>query len=133
MTKKMMTRALLLPSFFALATACLPAQNLDPALILKALPTVWPTYSGDYTGQRYSKLNQINQQNVRQLSLAWSSRVVTGSRGAGGAPPVNIGGEGAVESNAAANIRGARACMWISPSGLCGRAVLARSVVLPRR
>ena len=32
----------------------------------------WPTYHGDYTGQRHSRLTQITPDNVRQLTLAWS-------------------------------------------------------------
>jgi len=31
----------------------------------------WPTFNGDYSGQRYSRLNQINQGNVHKLTLAW--------------------------------------------------------------
>jgi alcohol dehydrogenase (cytochrome c) len=83
------------------------AQTLDPAQILHPSPNEWPTYSGDYSGQRYSKLAEINQQTVSHLSLAWSERVVAGSRGPQGAPAVNIGGEGTAEINNPANIRGA--------------------------
>lgn len=46
------------------ALACgvlLSAQGLD-----------WPTYHGDYSGQRHSRLTQIAPDNVRQLALAWS-------------------------------------------------------------
>src|SRR5678816_3175829 len=32
----------------------------------------WPTYHGDFTGQRHSRLTQIGPENVRQLTLAWS-------------------------------------------------------------
>lgn len=31
----------------------------------------WPSYNGDYTGQRYSSLHQINAANVAQLQAAW--------------------------------------------------------------
>ncbi len=31
----------------------------------------WPTYNGDYSGQRFSPLKQINQLNVKALTLAW--------------------------------------------------------------
>lgn len=31
----------------------------------------WPTYNGDYTGRRYSKLKQITPENVGQLRAAW--------------------------------------------------------------
>ena len=30
----------------------------------------WPTYSGDYSSKRYSKLSQISQSNVKHLTLA---------------------------------------------------------------
>ena len=39
----------------------LTAQALDPAVLNKPLANDWPTYSGDYSGQRYSRLTQINQ------------------------------------------------------------------------
>ncbi|HTM27636.1 MAG TPA: acido-empty-quinoprotein group A [Vicinamibacterales bacterium] len=35
----------------------------------------WPTYHGDYSGQRFSALTKINAQNVKHLSLAWSYRL----------------------------------------------------------
>ena len=41
--------------------AALCAQGLDPALLTKPLANDWPTYNGDYSGQRYSRLTQINQ------------------------------------------------------------------------
>lgn len=31
----------------------------------------WPTFNGDYSGARYSRLSQINQSNVQHLTLAW--------------------------------------------------------------
>src|ERR1700675_224942 len=31
----------------------------------------WPSYNGDYTGQRFSSLDQINQTNVSQLRAQW--------------------------------------------------------------
>jgi alcohol dehydrogenase (cytochrome c) len=32
----------------------------------------WPTYHGDFSGQRHSKLTQITPDNVHQLTLAWA-------------------------------------------------------------
>ena len=46
------------------------AGGLDPATILKPLADSWPTYSGDYTGRRYSALTQVNQTTVKNLTLA---------------------------------------------------------------
>src|SRR5438067_1684011 len=61
-------------------------QALDPASLLKPLGTTdsWPTYSGDYSAKRYSALKQINQTNVKNLTLAWTSRVTPGAGGGGG-------------------------------------------------
>jgi alcohol dehydrogenase (cytochrome c) len=91
--------------------------GLDPASILKPLGETWPTYSGDYSGRRYSSLTQINQSTVKNLSLAWISRgFVEGSgptgrgnaggfggggfgRGGGGGVPLVVGGEGTGEFN----------------------------------
>jgi glucose dehydrogenase len=59
-------------------------QGLEPKDILKPLSDSWPTYSGDYSARRYSALKQINQTNVKNLSLAWTtasdSRARDGSR-----------------------------------------------------
>src|SRR4029079_15839089 len=44
--------------------------GLDPATIGKPLGDSWPTYSGDYTGRRYSSLTQVNQTTVKNLTLA---------------------------------------------------------------
>ena len=90
------------------------SQSLDPAKILEPHPDSWPTYSGEYSGQRYSTLDQINQGNVKGLSLAWSSKVTAGTRpsGFGGfgqpnGPKTIVGGVGTSEFGGNANIRGA--------------------------
>ena len=85
------------------APAVLAAQPLDPATLLKPLGESWPSYSGDYSGKRYSSLTQINQSNVKNLTLAWVSKVVTGTTGRPGAPVI-VGGEG-TEMLVPANIR----------------------------
>ena len=46
--------------------------GLDPASILEPLEESWPTYSGDYTGRRYSRLAQVNTETVAGLTLAWT-------------------------------------------------------------
>jgi alcohol dehydrogenase (cytochrome c) len=84
----------------ALASAAIvlrAADGLDPSRLLKPLAEQWSSYSGDYTGKRYSTLTQINQSNVTQLTLAWASRLTAGPGGAGpgaSGPPVSTGGEG---------------------------------------
>jgi alcohol dehydrogenase (cytochrome c) len=80
-------------------------QSLDPARIAQPLADHWLTYSGDYSGKRYSKLTQINPSNVKNLTLAWVSRVTPGLGGGfggrggfGGGPPTIVGGEGTGEA-----------------------------------
>lgn len=48
------------------------AQGLDPAALVKPSADSWPTYHGDYSGQRHSRLTQITPANVHQLTLAWA-------------------------------------------------------------
>jgi alcohol dehydrogenase (cytochrome c) len=40
-------------------------------LNIQPVAASWPSYNGDYTGQRFSSLDQINQANVSQLRAAW--------------------------------------------------------------
>jgi alcohol dehydrogenase (cytochrome c) len=47
------------------------AQGLDPAALLKPATNTWPTYNGDYSGRRFSPLDQINATNISSLTLAW--------------------------------------------------------------
>jgi acido-empty-quinoprotein group A len=68
----------ILRSVFALAVAascCLAADvGLNPQTLTKKLAADWPTFNGDYSGKRYSELSQINQGNVKRLTLAWVSQ-----------------------------------------------------------
>ncbi|MEG9432476.1 acido-empty-quinoprotein group A [Terriglobus sp. ADX1] len=84
-------------------TTALQAQWLDPKDILKPKPDSWPSYSGDYSGRRYSPLTEINSLNVKGLTLAWAQRLTGGEGGPGGggppgfgaaAVPTNVGGVG---------------------------------------
>ena len=122
----MTIKKLLITTSLVLAPALLTGQGqggLDPAQILNPLSDSWLTYSGDYSGKRYSALTQINQTTVKNLTLAWVSRVATGAgsgpgaaggergggggRGGGGAAPTIIGGEGTGEFGGGnANIKG---------------------------
>jgi alcohol dehydrogenase (cytochrome c) len=126
----MTSRKWILAATVVLAPVLLTGQGqggLDPASLLKPLGESWPTYSGDYTGRRYSSLTQINQATVKNLTLAWTARVTAGGgagggagaaagfggggggRGGGAAAPIIVGGEGTGEfsAGAAANIKGA--------------------------
>ena len=68
---------------------------VDPATLTKPLADEWATFAGDYTSRRYSTLKQINTTNVKNLTLAWMTTVLTGPRG--GVPPTIIGGVGTRE------------------------------------
>jgi len=81
-------------------------RGLDPAQLLKPLADSWPTYSGDYSGKRYSALKQINQSNVKNLTLAWVAQLTDGAGqqggfgrggGRGGGSRLIVGGEGSGE------------------------------------
>jgi alcohol dehydrogenase (cytochrome c) len=127
MTKRCITVAVLLAPIGIVAQSP-PKSGLDPAAILKPLAESWPTYSGDYSGRRYSSLTQIDQTTVKSLGLAWISRGFVqgsgptgraaggggfggrgGGAGGGGADyPLIVAGEGSGEFNAGgpAQIRG---------------------------
>ncbi len=107
-----------------LSCAALAQGPLNPADLLKPLGENWPSYSGDYSGKRYSSLTQINQTNVKNLTLAWVGTLTAGpgggapaaggfgggGRGGGGGGPTIVGGEGpdpAAGAVAAPSIKGA--------------------------
>src|ERR1700730_6006696 len=100
-------RSQLIQLSFLLTPALLAAQTLDPAQLLKPLGSTdtWATYSGDYSGKRYSTLSQLNQSNVKNLTLAWSTKIVAGSQGRPPSPNLIIGGIGTAEAGAMANIK----------------------------
>ena len=82
--------------------------GVDPVSLLKPLAENWPTYSGDYTGRRYSTLTQVNQSTVKNLTLAWVSRVSQGPGDAGRASdrtaaPIIVGGHGAAPTGSSGN------------------------------
>ena len=73
-------------------------DGLDPASLREPLNASWPTYSGDYSGRRYSQLTQVTTDTVEHLSLAWTRELDTGMPAlTGGAAPTFIGGEGTGE------------------------------------
>ena len=89
----MTSKRLLYIAPFVLASAALAAQGrgLDNADLLKPLGNSWPTYSGDYSGKRYSSLKQINLTTVKSLTLAWTVRLTDGpGQGFGGAVAVAV-------------------------------------------
>ncbi len=96
--------------FTILLFPCLAvAQGVDAAMLLKPLGESWPTYSGDYSGKRYSSLTQLNQSNVKNLTLAWVSRIAAGAGNGGrGGGQTIVGGEGTGElaAGGGTNIKG---------------------------
>ena len=80
-----MTKKLIFAVLSLVFPICLAAQGLDPASLLKPSTDSWATYSWDYSGKRYSPLTQINQTNVKNLTLAWVSRLNGGPGPAAGA------------------------------------------------
>ncbi|MFC4312989.1 PQQ-binding-like beta-propeller repeat protein [Steroidobacter flavus] len=83
-------------------------SGLTPDAILNPVPGSWPTYSGDYSGRRYSSLKKINQSNVNHLTLAWTTRLTAGPDDRG-PHPVIIAGDGKQTSSnttALADVRG---------------------------
>ena len=69
-------RSLLLLAVFCAVSAAEPvaAQEISNADLLGGLrnPNRWLTYSGDYSGQRHSPLNQITPGNVASLAPLWT-------------------------------------------------------------
>jgi alcohol dehydrogenase (cytochrome c) len=55
------------------------AQGLDPATIVSPPADSWPSYHGDYSGKRHSRLTQITPQNVSSLGLAWAFQTGQGA------------------------------------------------------
>ena len=56
----------------ALNPCLFSAQGLDPKSIVNPPRDTWPTYNGDYSGRRFSPLNQINPDTIHRLTLAWA-------------------------------------------------------------
>src|SRR5262249_24109207 len=66
------------------------SQGVDPASLLKGAVDSWPTYHGDYSGQRHSPLTQITPANVSQLALAWAFQ--TGPSASIKPTPIDVNG-----------------------------------------
>jgi PQQ-dependent dehydrogenase (methanol/ethanol family) len=68
----------------ALALSAVPAAANDELIKLQKDPNQWVMPTGDYANQRYSTLNQINKDNVKNLRPAWtfSTGVLRGHEGA---------------------------------------------------
>ncbi|MGC1484223.1 MAG: acido-empty-quinoprotein group A [Candidatus Acidiferrum sp.] len=69
--ERVWARSLSLLFLLGLSLPVVSAQGLDPAALLKPPTDTWPTYNGDYSGARFSTLDQINAENIGSLTLAW--------------------------------------------------------------
>jgi alcohol dehydrogenase (cytochrome c) len=67
------------------ALAVLVFASIATVAAQRADPDGWPTYNGDYSGRRFSPLEQITASNVTALTLAWQYRIgdVSQQRGVG--------------------------------------------------
>ena len=67
----------------ALLVCSSPAWANEDVIKLSSDPANWAIQSGDYSGHRYSKLDQITTANVGQLKVAWtfSTGVLRGHEG----------------------------------------------------
>src|SRR5690349_6983658 len=70
--EKLLASILLAMLALSVSTREVAAQGLEAAALLKPATDTWPTYNGDYSGRRFSTLNQINAGNVNSLALAWA-------------------------------------------------------------
>jgi acido-empty-quinoprotein group A len=79
----MRVAALLLAAAALAALGSPPSVSLDPQQLGKPPIDFWPTFNGDYTGQRYSTLTQIAPANVNQITQQWVYKVtgITSQRG----------------------------------------------------
>jgi acido-empty-quinoprotein group A len=68
---RVMVRSVAVLFALALRPSFAAAQGLEPAALLKPPTRAWPTYNGDYSGARFSTLDQINAGNIHSLTLAW--------------------------------------------------------------
>ncbi|HMC75988.1 MAG TPA: acido-empty-quinoprotein group A, partial [Vicinamibacterales bacterium] len=64
--------------------------GLEPATLLAPPADTWPTYHGDYSGRRHTKLAAITPENVNQLTLAWAFQ--TGQTDSIKATPIVVNG-----------------------------------------
>src|SRR5437763_92053 len=71
-----------------LAASFLAALFLAAALQAQPPADSWPMYHGDYSGRRFSTLDQINASNVKSLGLAWVYRSGSGIK----STPLQVGG-----------------------------------------
>ena len=117
MKNKLLVLALLALGLMITTIPLLGQGALDSADMLKPLADNWTSYSGDYSGRRYSLLKDVTVNNVKDLSLKWiNTGITTGcgptgtggnqsepgvvfGRGGGAAAPIIVGGLGDGNTN----------------------------------
>ena len=68
---EVLARLLLLLSVVVFASQVYGQVTFDRLLNSSKEPQNWLTYSGDYSGRRFSALDQINITNARSLTAQW--------------------------------------------------------------
>ena len=78
-----MRRYALVSASLAVIAFAMPAMSNEDVLRQSAKPEQWVLQTGDYANQRFSKLDQINRDNVKNLKVAWtfSTGVLRGHEG----------------------------------------------------
>ena len=77
----MLPRSILFGLLLVLSTSEAAAQvSYDQILHAAENPSNWTTYSGDYSGRRYSTLKQIDTNNVSRLTPAWAFQTQTSGK-----------------------------------------------------
>ena len=94
--------------FVSAQAPAVPPNGVPPSALRAPLSDSWPTYSGDYTGRRYSALTQLNRTTVKSLTLEWATELATTRTTRPGSMPVQIGGHGAEDAGVLtpANVKG---------------------------
>ena len=77
------SKVVLAAALTAMTLNCATVSANDEVSILASNPANWAMPTGDYANTRYSKLNQINSDNVQDLKVAWtfSTGVLRGHEG----------------------------------------------------
>ena len=80
--------AVIVSACLCIASHAQSTISLDPSMLGRPPVSSWPTFNGDYTGQRYSPLDQITAFNVDKIAQQWVYRIVSVGSQRGAAEPV---------------------------------------------
>ncbi|HEY0263931.1 MAG TPA: acido-empty-quinoprotein group A [Granulicella sp.] len=81
-------RAAAAAAVFTCPALLMSQVSLDPKAIGKTPVDSWTTFNGDYTGQRYSTLKEINDTNVGTIAPQWKYKVTSVGAQRGAPEPV---------------------------------------------